>query len=166
MNSCKKCHVFLHDYLDQALNKAGCLHGLGNHNNIRDNMYSLIDAILRSQQTINDWILKEMKGEYEMRTTLIQKPATKEGEYLLTFYILKNVAPGFKQKVQQIEEVIDSFDMVKYRRTDRIYNKKDQFLANLFIPLIHLLNEIHKEHSAKTLTLKKYMLDEMDLLYT
>jgi hypothetical protein len=129
-------------------------------------MYPLIDAILRSQQTINDWILKEMKGEYEMRTNLIQKPATKEAEYLLTFYILKSVAPGFKQKVQQIEEVIDSFDMVKYKRTDRIYNKKDQFLASLFIPLIHLLHEIHNEHSRKVLTLREYMLDEMDLLYT
>jgi hypothetical protein len=166
MNSCKKCEIFLHDYLDQALNKAGSLHGLSNDKNIRENMYSLIDAILRSQQTINDWILKEMKGEYEMRTTLIQKPPTKEGEYLLTFYILKNVAPGFRQKVQQIEEVIDFFDMVKYKRTDRIYNKKDQFLANLFIPLIHLLHEIHKEHSGRVLTLKEYMVNEMDLLYT
>ncbi len=166
MNSCKKCQIFLHDYLDQALSKTGSLHNFSNHKNVRENMHALIDALLRSQQTINDWILKEMKGEYDMRTTLIQKPQTKEGEYLLTFYILKSVAPGFRQKIQQIEEVIDSFDMVKYKRTDRIYNKKDQFLANLFIPLIQLLHEIHKEHSMKTLTLKKYMMDEIDLLYT
>ena len=166
MNSCKKCQVFLHDYLDQALSNTGSLHKFSNHKHVRENIHHLIDSILRSQQTINDWILKEMKGEYEMRTNLIQKPETKDQEYLLTYYILRSVAPGFKQKIQQIEEVVDSFDMVKYKRTDRIYNKKDQFLANLFIPLIQVLHEIHGDHVKKTLTLKQYMLDEMDLLYT
>lgn len=166
MNSCRKCQLFLHDYLDQALGKGGSLSELANHKPIQENMSSLIDAILRAQHTLNDWILNEMKGEYEMRTNLIRKPETKEQEYLLTFFILKQVAPGFRNQMKQIEDLVSCLDMVKLKRTDKSYGRRDQFLANLFIPLIHLLNEIHKEHSGKTLTLKQYMLTDMDLLYT
>lgn len=166
MNSCKKCQVFLSDYLDFALRKNGPLHEISNYKNTQQNLDSLIDAILRAQHTLNDWILNQMKGEYEMRTNLIRKPDTKEEEYLLTFFILKQVAPGFRNQMKQIEDLVTCYDMVKLNRTDKTYGKKDQFLANLFIPLIHTLNEIHKEHSGKTLTLKQYLLSDMDLLYS
>lgn len=166
MNSCKKCHSFLHDYLDSSLQKNGTLYQISNRKNILENLESLIDAILRAQHTLNDWILNEMKGEYEMRINLIQKPDTKEEENLLTFLVLKQVAPGFRNQMKQIEDLVTCYDMVKLKRTDKTYWKKDQFLANLFIPLISILNEIHKEHSGKVLTLKQYLFSEMDLLYT
>ena len=158
--------MFLHDFLDIALRKSGTLHEVANPKQTLEHLGPLIDAILRAQQTITDWILHEIKGEVEMRINLIQKPETKEQEYLLTFFILKQVAPGFRNQMKQIEELVCCFDMVKLKRTDKTYGRRDQFLANLFIPLIHVLNDIHKEHSGKTLTLKQYMLSDMDLLYS
>jgi hypothetical protein len=164
MNTCKKCHIFLHDYLDQALRKNGSLYEVANLKQILENRVILIDAILRAQHTLNDWILNDMKGEVDMRTTFIRKPETKEEEYLLTFFILKQVAPGFRNQMKQIEELVASKEMVKLKRTDKTYGKRDQFLANLFIPLIHQLNEIHNEHCGKP-TLKFKSPKDMDNLY-
>ena len=165
MNSCKKCYLFLHDSLDQSLRKNGSLYEVANTKNTLENMHLLIDAVLRCQQTLNDWILNNMKGEYEMRTSLIRKPETKDEEYLITFFILKQVAPGFRNQIKQIEDLVSSHDMVKLKRTDKTYGRRDQFLANLFIPHIHHLHEIHSEHSGRPSMMKYLESKDIDYLY-
>ena len=168
MNPCKKCHSFLCDYLDQALQKRGVLYTVGNPEKIRENLDTLIPAILRAQATLTDWILKNMKGEVEMRVSLVKKPETKEEEYLLTFYVLLHLAQSFRSQMKQIEDLSISLEFVKLKRTDKSFGRKDQFLANLFVPLIEILYEIHTEHTStyKSIPLKEYIFDDTDLLYS
>ncbi len=164
MNSCKKCHAFLHDYLDQTTHKTGILAHLSNPQKIHEHKDDLIQAILRSQATITDWVIQNTKGEVQMRTSLIKKPETKDEEYLLTYYILKQIAIGFRNQVKHLEDFIIYADMVKLKRSDRTYARKDQFLANLCVPLMDMLDEIHKEHSGLPVT--RYTISDDDLLYT
>ena len=164
MNSCKKCHVFLHDYLDQNIQKRGVLAEVANAQRIKEQKHELIKEILCCQSALTDWVLQNTKGEVEMRTSLIKKPETKDEEYLLTYYILKQVGIGFREKVKGMEELAIWADMIKLKRQDKTYRQKDQFLANLFVPLMNLLNEIHKEHLG--IPIQAYSTGDVDDLYT
>jgi hypothetical protein len=99
-----------------------------------------------------------------MRTNLIKKPETKDEEYLLTYYILKQIGIGFRDQVKNLEDLVISSDMIRLKRQDKSYRRKDQFLANLFVPLMNLLNEIHKDHLG--IVSINYSSQEYDDLYT
>jgi hypothetical protein len=145
MEVCGKCIAFLSDYLDESLNPYGALHSIANGKNIRAHKSELINAILRSQQTLNNWIFMNMRKEYETRVNLFEKkPQTREEEYLFLFYILKCVGIAFSLQLPQMEELILEKDMVRFKQTDTGFERKDQFLANLFIPLIENLELIHR----------------------
>jgi hypothetical protein len=173
MKTCKRCQAFLHDYIDQNIRKCGTLEELGNAKNIRKNLNDFIQAILRSSSSVNEILLYNMKGEAEMRMNLIKKPESKEEEYLLKYYILSQIAPAFKEEVKDVYSLVATYDMVKLKREDKSYGRIDQFLANLYIPILEAIHQIHKEHSGEctgkcmpVTPLKVYQFDEMDLLYS
>jgi hypothetical protein len=151
MNHCKACRIFLYDYLNEHITKNGVLYSVSNSHKIQEKIYELIDTVLRVAPTVTEYVLKNAKGEYEMRTTLIQKPDTKDKENLLRFYILKSVGPGFRNQIPAVTEFMEACDFVKFRRSGRIYNQTDQFLSNLFIPLFDILIDMHKEHTGQQL---------------
>lgn len=136
---------------------------------VKEHIHSLIDAILRAQDTLTEWVLTNVKGEYEMRTSLIRKPESKEEEYLIILYILKQLGPGFSFQIKQIEDLVICNDIIKLRRQDKSYGRKDQLLANIFGPLIYMLFELHNEHIGKPYksftSLSKSDKDEIDALY-
>lgn len=172
MDSCGKCQAFLYDYLSQSLETKNSLFQNGNRKNIRENLYELIDSILRAQKTITEWVLHSVKGEFDMRIKLIRKPETKDEEYMLTFLILKQIGLGFREQIKHVEELVISLDMVRFTKHDKNDMRKEQLLANIFAPLVQILHEIHNEHTigAKTKQLPKlkdYKFDdEMDILYS
>ena len=180
MNNCKSCQIFLHDYIHHNLHPKGFLEQVGNASKIKEQIVPLIDTTLRSANTVTVWVLKSMKGELEMRTTLIKKPDSKEEENLLAYHILKSVGPGFREKVKEVEQTILQHEMVRYRRTDKSDIRKDIFLSALLIPILEELISLHEDHGHKHTAAyfqdpkprrrlqeqKEKDLDEFDLLYT
>jgi hypothetical protein len=172
MQNCKACQHFLHDYIHHNLHTTGLLRPVGNMKQIKEQIHPLIHTTLRSINTVTEWVLRSMKGEVEMRTTLIKKPDTKEEEYLLAYLILKSVGSGFREKVKDAEQTVVLHDMVRFRRTDKSDSRKDIFLAILIIPILEELISLHEDHS-RPHTAEYFSaprpnknLDEYDLLYS
>ena len=149
MYHCKSCHVFLYDYIFENTSKSGLLFHVSNPEQVRQNLPDLIDTVLRAIPCITDFVLRSTKGEYEMRTSLIKKPDTKDEECLLRFYILKQLGLGFRQEIHHTLEVAGAHDMIRFRRSGNHTLQADQFLANLYAPLMESLLELHKDHTYK-----------------
>jgi hypothetical protein len=76
--------------------------------------------------------------------------------------------------VKQVFEVTQAYEMIRFKRKGNHILDGDQFLANLFMPLIETLLEIHGDHVKKrsaeyfnqVTNQKTVQFDEYDLLYT
>lgn len=145
----------------------GHLVGVSNPQRVMMHINKLIQATLRLFDSLDESTLQTVLGEAQTRFELIKKPETKEEEFLLIFYIFKQIGLGFSNRIEHLEELVITFDMVKLKREDRSFWRRDQFLANLIVPLLQPLLQIHRDHTGqKPLVIKSLEskhLDEIDL---
>jgi hypothetical protein len=151
------------------------MYGLVYEEKMKAKIPELIVSILRATNTITEWVLGSAKGQMSMMTTLVRKPETKREENAMMYACLKQFGAGFREKVKDTATEAVVGDMICIRKTDRGDTRVEEFLANLYAPLVELLFEIHNDHSAKRplsyfnqpIKQKKYTFeDEYDLLYT
>lgn len=154
---CQKCHVYLHDYFEQPIDKENPLYSFVNQKRLQEKRSELIPIILRLFfSVLNIHILRNAKTDMENYCSFVCIPKNKYESYELLYTFLKRKMLSLHE-LSVHEDLIADLNFIKIRRIDKTQHSVKRWIAFLVGSLFEEMYQFHQDH------LKKKPLSEIDI---
>ena len=145
---CKKCEVYLYDYLHQELLKDNPLKPLVNMKKVKENVYRIISILLHLLFELKKrpFVVKAAQANKENYCTFVEKPASIYKEYQIYYaFVLydKEIASLFKSYYSEIYDL----GILKLKGSDKKLEGVGDWMAFLVGSLFDDLYILHQDHS-------------------
>lgn len=154
---CQKCHVYLHDYFEQPIDKESPLYSFVNQKRLVERRQELIPLILRLFfSVLNIHIVRNAKSDMENYCSFVAIPKNPYETYDLLYTFVKRKMLSLRE-ISLYEDLIADLNFIKIRRIDKTQQTVKRWVAFLIGSLFEDMYQFHQDH------LKKKPLAEIDI---
>ena len=147
---CQKCHLYLHDYFEQPIDKENPSYSFVNQKKLQEKREELIPIVLRLLfSVVNIHLLKNAKSDMENYCSFVAIPKNQYETYELLYTFMKRKMLSLRE-ISLHEDMIADLNFIKIRRTDKTEQNVKRWLAILIGSLFEDMYQLHKDHSKQT----------------
>lgn len=154
---CQKCHIYLHDYFEQPIDKENPLYSFVNQKRLEEKRSELIPILLRLFfSVLNIHLLRNAKTDMENYCSFVAIPKNPYETYELLYTFLKRKMLSLRE-LSTHEDLIADLNFIKIRRIDKTQQSVKRWIAFIVGSLFEDMYQFHQDH------LKKKPITEIDI---